>query len=554
MSTIQKLFNTGSTPCPLVITTTCGSETGASSTGIKIEPISSTLNYNILNNTLTHIFNEETIFLNTLDSNTVIKFDLMIDTPQNYKTYVQSVIIDCLKFKGFINTLKINGVVTEINHKVGDTNINLAPISGYSTIIQTFKLTRMNDQWYAMSCIELFYDSNRNSVDDTIPPVITVRGDSIVNHEINSGTYVDVGATALDNIDGDITNNIIVSGDIVDVSTLGTYTILYNVVDSSLNSAIQKSRVVNVIDITNPVITLNGDAEVSVILNETYTELGATATDNSLEIITVTISGDIVDSTTLGDYTVIYTAIDSSGNVHQIGRLVHVQDDGYTLQFSNPTTDLLGTHVDFNSHMNVSRTVDESDYTFTISGNPSTYLNGNYSVQYCGRFDKNTGANTFFVGTNQYIALGWSYNFTLNSSIYGTIQGPFGDPPYGVDLLYQPQTDSNGTVVDYTVTDVDSNSYGGEYVEISFPFFVEVSKLTAVFYSTSHANDIALLGKNGNDYHYVGGWTGVANGNSEYSTTISTTSKYKTFRAVFVKVSTTHNGMTQIKLFGDIYT
>ena len=69
-------------------------------------------------------------------------------------------------------------------------------------------------------------------------------------------TYTDDGATANDNYDGDITLDIVVGGDTVDTDTVGSYTITYDVSDGEGNDAIQVQRVVNVVDTTDPVITL----------------------------------------------------------------------------------------------------------------------------------------------------------------------------------------------------------------------------------------------------------------------------------------------------------
>ena len=55
---------------------------------------------------------------------------------------------------------------------------------------------------------------------------------------------------------------------------------LYSVTDSSGNAATEVTRVVNVTDTTAPVITLIGDAQITVEVGTTYTDLGATASDN----------------------------------------------------------------------------------------------------------------------------------------------------------------------------------------------------------------------------------------------------------------------------------
>ena len=90
---------------------------------------------------------------------------------------------------------------------------------------------------------------------DTTSPIIDVTGDNPAT--INLGaTYNDEGATATDNYDSGLT--VVVGGDTVDTSTLGTYTVTYNVSDAAGNPAAQKVRTVNVVDNTDPTITLNG--------------------------------------------------------------------------------------------------------------------------------------------------------------------------------------------------------------------------------------------------------------------------------------------------------
>ena len=80
---------------------------------------------------------------------------------------------------------------------------------------------------------------------DTTVPVITLVGD--VDVTIYSGnSYTDAGATASDNIDGDITSSISVDNP-VDPNAVGTYTVTYNVSDSAANAATQVTRTVNVL-------------------------------------------------------------------------------------------------------------------------------------------------------------------------------------------------------------------------------------------------------------------------------------------------------------------
>jgi hypothetical protein len=65
---------------------------------------------------------------------------------------------------------------------------------------------------------------------DSIKPVVTLKGNAFDTVFVNS-TYVDSGATALDNIDGDITSKIVKVGT-VNTAVLGNYTLTYSATDS----------------------------------------------------------------------------------------------------------------------------------------------------------------------------------------------------------------------------------------------------------------------------------------------------------------------------------
>ena len=75
---------------------------------------------------------------------------------------------------------------------------------------------------------------------DTIKPVITLIGAEKIY--IKKGTtYVDAGAKAQDNIDGDITNRIIIGGDTVNTNAIGTYVISYTVSDKAGNETLPRT-------------------------------------------------------------------------------------------------------------------------------------------------------------------------------------------------------------------------------------------------------------------------------------------------------------------------
>jgi PKD repeat protein len=78
---------------------------------------------------------------------------------------------------------------------------------------------------------------------DAIPPVITLSGPN--PQLLIAGTsYTELGATALDNFDGNLTNSIVIDSSAVDTSVPGAYVVTYAVSDSSGNAAITVSRTI----------------------------------------------------------------------------------------------------------------------------------------------------------------------------------------------------------------------------------------------------------------------------------------------------------------------
>ncbi len=86
---------------------------------------------------------------------------------------------------------------------------------------------------------------------------------------------------------------------------------------------ISTSTVSAILDNTAPTITILGSNPTSIFLEETYTDSGATATDNIDENIAVTTSGT-VNTSQAGTYTITYSAIDIAGNISTSTRIVNV--------------------------------------------------------------------------------------------------------------------------------------------------------------------------------------------------------------------------------------
>ena len=163
------------------------------------------------------------------------------------------------------------------------------------------------------------------NVVDTTAPVIS--GETTVDAEVvQSGTYSNLpGVTASDNSSTTLTRT---ESNTVDLTTLGAYKDTTTFTDESGNSA-SFTRNVLVVDTTAPTVTVLGEPVVLVIQYGSYTESGATATDNSAGGLEFSILGT-VDVSTVGDYTLTYTFEDLSGNVGSGTRLVEVRPAGTT--------------------------------------------------------------------------------------------------------------------------------------------------------------------------------------------------------------------------------
>ncbi|NHZ86498.1 MAG: DUF5011 domain-containing protein, partial [Planctomycetia bacterium] len=76
---------------------------------------------------------------------------------------------------------------------------------------------------------------------DAIAPVITLLGANLINLQVGD-TFIDSGARAIDNIDGNLTALIVTASD-VNMTVPGSYAVIYSVFDAAGNSA-QKTRTV----------------------------------------------------------------------------------------------------------------------------------------------------------------------------------------------------------------------------------------------------------------------------------------------------------------------
>jgi len=159
---------------------------------------------------------------------------------------------------------------------------------------------------------------------DTTPPVVTLNGPSLLIVPCG-GTFTDPGATALDDVDGDLTEAINITGT-VDLSTPDDYLLTYSVSDAAGNTG-SATRTVRVVDETAPSLALNGPTTLVLECGSGFSDPGATAFDTCDGDLTGSIDIDgTVDPSTPGLYALTYSVSDSSGNAASISRNVEVTD------------------------------------------------------------------------------------------------------------------------------------------------------------------------------------------------------------------------------------
>ena len=229
------------------------------------------------------------------------------------------------------------------------------------------------------------------TITDQTAPVITLIGASSLTLT-SADTYSEEGASATDNVDGNLSANIIIAGDIVETSTAATYTVTYNVIDVAGNLAVEQTRSITVQDTTAPVVSAPTNITVAAtdatgIANnvEAIADflLAATAADNIHGIVSVT--NDAPDVFPLGITTVTFSSTDNDSNTGTSQATITVVDQTKPSMIlvgdASVTVEHNGSYIDAGITAN-----DNVDGNITaniiIAGAVNTSITGNYTLHY----------------------------------------------------------------------------------------------------------------------------------------------------------------------------
>ena len=243
------------------------------------------------------------------------------------------------------------------------------------------------------------------SILDTVTPMISLKGSN--PYCMVKGTqYVEPGAIATDNVDGNITDRMSVENKVTG-NLMGAFRVVYKVEDSSGNQAIAYRAVIVTTEcpeekepekaVNNaPTITLIGKNSVTINKGTQYIDLGAIANDKEDGDITNKIITDTsrVNVNKAGIYTVTYKVTDSGGKTSSAIRTVTVKEsvtgnpsvrftsrtNNIRVQVGKGTNDLLKTPTAVNENgvaVAVKRRIEDAE-----TGNSVNAINWNKIGKY----------------------------------------------------------------------------------------------------------------------------------------------------------------------------
>jgi PKD repeat protein len=349
---------------------------------------------NILGDTL--IINSSSIGMSgytdysTTDKATVAKggnYTLTLDRNTNFNKITRSVFIDFNQDGDFIDPgeeVAKDYNATTLSWTV-NINIPLTVPTGLAKLRIATNAGQLHNKGCGPNFSGEFEDYGLEITEDINKPVITlIGGNYIVSN--SCAPYVELGYSAEDAEEGDITNKVVVTGSI-NPTVAGVYEIKYNVTDAQGNEADEVVREVEVLaDIVkpkaNPINYTAGQID-TVAVGSIYNDPGYNPTDNCSGVKSHS-STSFVDGMHVGLYQVMYIVEDNAGNIDTSYRDVYVHDG------IDPTIALLGNNPikieAGNAFVDPGASVSDNYYTgltYDVIGTVNVNKLGTYFLSYC---------------------------------------------------------------------------------------------------------------------------------------------------------------------------
>jgi hypothetical protein len=330
---------------------------------------------------------------------------------------------------------------------------------------------------------------------DITLPVITLLGTPSITIERGLG-YFDVGATATDNIDGNITASIVTVNS-VDPDTAGTYSVTYDVSDAAGNAAVQVTRTVIVEDTVAPGVS---------ILNQP-------ASVNNLNAFTVTFQfTEIVNGFDSSDVTFTNSTLSNFVNVGAVG-------DTYTADITPTGAGNISIGVNANvaqdpstnnntAAVTVITTFDNAPPVLAITGTPDVNIANQSAVVISGTCEVGDGdvsvfltigALPMFMTTACVPGDTWSTSFDLSTVTDGTNH---------IDIGAQ-QTDGAGNTGSAPFVMISKDTVRPNVLIQNVPGFVNANEFIVTF-----AFDEAVTGFDSSDISVTNGVVNLASFNA----------------------------------------
>ena len=188
--------------------------------------------------------------------------------------------------------------------------------------------------------------------------------------------YIEPGYTARDNKGNDLTEKVVVNN-MIDISTIGTYEIIY-----TLNNT-EVKRIINVLEKPTgaTIMYLKGSTTIYLKVGDTYQEPGYKVIDsvdgNLGDKVTVT---GRVDTSKVGTYKLIYSVTNNSGVTTSKQRVIVVMDSNISLTLNNED------YTNKNVNINIYVMDNYFDYLILPNGNKVTSKSYTYEASDNGEY------------------------------------------------------------------------------------------------------------------------------------------------------------------------